>query len=384
MAKENTSPLGLIKTQYFTFGQKAEDKLLLDCGSRLGPITLAYETYGKLNPERTNAILVCHALTGDAHAAGIQAEDGRLGWWEILIGPGRAFDTDKYFIICSNVLGGCKGSTGPSSLNPATGQPYALTFPVVTVNDMVRAQHSLLNYLGITRLLSVVGGSMGGMQALAWPRLYPEMVASAIPIATAPALTAQGIAWDEIGRRAIMADANWDQGNYYGPGHPRPEKGLAVARMVGHITYLSEPSMELKFGRRFQNKPEYKYSFEVEFQVESYLQHQGEIFNDRFDANSYLYITRAMDYFDFAGGAEDLAGAFKQTTAKFLFISFSSDWLYPPEQSQNMFRALQSNRQPGYYFNIESIYGHDSFLLEGEEQKRIISGFLEGVLAQLL
>ncbi|MEI6045420.1 MAG: homoserine O-acetyltransferase, partial [Chloroflexota bacterium] len=288
----------------------------------------------------------------------------------------------KYFIICSNVLGGCKGTTGPASLNPATGEPYALNFPVITIEDMVRVERRLLDHLGIRRLLTVVGGSMGGMQALCWSSLYPEMVASAIPIATAPALTAQGIAWDEIGRRAIMADPAWDKGNYYAPGHPRPEAGLAVARMVGHITYLSEPSMELKFGRRLQHRESYNFSFNPEFQIESYLEHQGIAFNNRFDANSYLYITKAMDYFDFTRGSGDLAPAFQATTAKFLFISFSSDWLYPPSQSKMMVKALESNRQLVYYLNIESLHGHDSFLLEADQQSSRITTFLEEIFSE--
>ncbi len=376
--KLKESPLGIVDTEYFIFGNRTNenDELLLDNGQKFGPVTVAYQTYGKLNKQKNNAILICHALTGDAHVAGIHAEDGRVGWWEIMVGPGKAFDTNKYFIVCSNVLAGCKGTTGPSSLNPASGEPYALNFPVITIEDMVRIQYRLLNYLGIRKLLTVVGGSMGGMQALSWAAQYPDMVASVIPVATAPALTAQGIAWNEIGRRAIMADANWDGGYYYAPGHPRPEAGLAVARMVGHITYLSEPSMELKFGRRLQDNSQYQYGFEPEFQVESYLQHQGEIFNNRFDANSYLYITRAMDYFDFTQGTGDLAKAFQATTARYLLISFSSDWLYPPSQSELMYQALKSNRQPVEYFKLTSIHGHDSFLLEADQQTPIIAKFL--------
>ncbi len=383
MAKIKTSPLGVVETQFFSFGDAGEGGLLLDCGQRFGPITVAYQTYGQLNAGRTNAILICHALTGDAHVAGIQAEDGRIGWWEIMVGPGKAFDTDKYFIICSNVLGGCKGTTGPSSLNPATDQPYALDFPVITVRDMVRVQKRLLEYLGIPRLLTVVGGSMGGMQALAWSALYPDAVASAMPIATAPALTAQGIAWNEIGRRAIMADVNWNKGHYYGPGQTPPEVGLAVARMIGHVTYLSEASMELKFGRRLQNSSNYQYSFSPEFQIESYLQHQGEIFNARFDANSYLYITRAMDYFDFTDERGNLVAAFNKTSAQFLLISFSSDWLYPPEQSAKMAMALEQNNFSYNYFNLESIYGHDSFLLEAQAQSKIISNFLDNISSEI-
>jgi len=377
MSKLKNSLLEIINTQYFSFGDANENGLLLDCGQRFGPITVAYETYGKLNASHNNAILICHALTGDAHLAGIQAEDGRPGWWEILVGPGKAFDTEKYFIICSNVLGGCKGTTGPASLNPATGQPYALSFPIITIEDMVRVQHRLLEHLGIAKLVTVVGGSMGGMQALAWCQLYPEMVASAIPIATAPALTAQGIAWNEIGRRAIMADAAWDEGNYYGPGHPRPEAGLAVARMVGHITYLSEVSLEQKFARNLQNNNIYKYTLGVEFQIESYLQYQGKVFNNRFDANSYLYITRAMDYFDFSKG--NLREAFQNTSARFLFIAFSTDWLYPVSQSEKMVEALKLNGQSVAYKFIDAPQGHDAFLLEDKQQAFIIKDFLTSI-----
>jgi homoserine O-acetyltransferase len=375
LSKLVTSPLGIIETQYYTFGSEAEG-LLLDCGRTLGPITVAYQTYGKLNQSHTNAILICHALSGDSHVAGQSAEDGRLGWWELLVGPGKAFDTDKYFIICSNVLGGCKGTTGPASLNPATGKPYALSFPVITVQDMVRVQKKLLDYLGVNRLLTVAGGSMGGMQALAWCQLYPEMVTSAIPVATASRLSAQGIAWDEIGRRAIMADQNWDNGNYYEPGHSRPEKGLAVARMVGHVTYLSEDSMTDKFGRRMRDKENYSYSFDIDFEVESYFEHQGIIFNRRFDANSYLYITRSMDYFDMTAGTEDLVSSFANSKAAYLFISFNSDWLYSPSQSLEMVEAARANGLYVEYLEAHAPFGHDSFLLESEQQEPAISKFL--------
>ncbi len=384
MSKVVSSALGVVETSYITFG--VNPPLQLQSGRSFGPITVAYQTYGRLSPNQDNAILICHALTGDSHVAGVNAEDGRLGWWEVLTGPGLPLDTDQYFLICANVLGGCKGTTGPSSLNPTTGQPYALSFPVITVEDMVRVQKCLLDYLGVRRVLTVIGGSMGGMQALSWSVLYPEMVASAIPIATSPKLTAQGIAWDEIGRKAIMADADWDGGNYYAPDHPRPEAGLAVARMVGHITYLSEESMEAKFGRRLRQRNSYSYSFETDFEVESYLAHQGEIFNRRFDANSYLYITRAMDYFDLTnGGQHALAEVFAQTQARFLFISFSSDWLYPPSQSQLMVDALYAadRSEAVEYFAAISPYGHDAFLLEANQQAPIITDFLARVRRSL-
>ncbi len=384
MAKVSSSPLGVVETQYFSFGGPG-DELLLQSGQRFGPVTVAYQTYGRLNSRQDNAILICHALTGDAHVAGISAEDGRLGWWEVLVGPGLPLDPTRHFLICANVLGGCKGSTGPASLNPLTGQPYALSFPVITVEDMVRVQKRLLDYLGVKRLLSVIGGSMGGMQALSWSVLFPEMVASAIPIATTARLTAQGIAWDEIGRKAIMADANWDGGNYYQPGHPRPEAGLAVARMVGHLTYLSDESMTAKFGRKLRRKTDYSYSFGIDFEVESYLAHQGKIFNNRFDANSYLYITRAMDYFDLTGGSGDLAATFGKTQAQFLFISFSSDWLYHPYQSEEMVTALREagRSEAVEYFAATSPYGHDAFLLEAAQQAPVITAFLQRVQSKI-
>ncbi|WJW69012.1 homoserine O-acetyltransferase [Candidatus Chlorohelix allophototropha] len=378
MAIVRTSPLGIVSTQFYTFGSPNEG-LRLECGQNFGPITVAYQTYGQLNEAHSNAILICHALTGDSHPAGIHAEDGRLGWWEIMVGPGKAFDTDRYYIICSNVLGGCKGTTGPASTNPATGKPYASNFPVITVEDMVRVQKKLVEYLGIDSLLAVVGGSMGGMQALAWCQLYPESVRAALPIATSPSLTAQGIAWNEIGRRAIMADQNWNGGNYYEPGQARPENGLAVARMLGHITYLSEESMEYKFGRQLRQKDDYSFSFNIDFEVESYLQHQGEIFNQRFDANSYLYITRAMDYYDMTRGKSSLTEAFANTNAAYLFISFSSDWLYPPYQSELMSKAAREAGRYVEYVNITAPNGHDSFLLESEHQAPLISEFLEKI-----
>ncbi len=380
MPKVAQSPLGIVETQYFSFGSHQE-RLILQSGRQIGPVTVAYQTYGCLNAAHDNAILICHALTGDAHVAGISAEDGRLGWWEVMMGPGLPFDTDRYFFICSNVLGGCKGTTGPSSLNPATGKPYALDFPVITIEDMVRVQKRLLDDLGIERLHSVIGGSMGGMQALMWSVMYPEMVASAIPIATTSRLSAQGIAWDEIGRRAIMADANWAGGNYYEANCARPEAGLAVARMVGHLTYLSEEAMEAKFGRRLRQRNDYSYSFGIDFEVESYLAHQGEIFNRRFDPNSYLYITRAMDYYDLTAGHENLASVMAGTLACYLVISFSSDWLYPPQQSQVVVEALREAGRGAAVEYLEAVspYGHDAFLLEAAQQGPVLRDFLNRV-----
>ncbi len=386
---------GLVRTKYFTFAEPPNE-LYLDSGERLGPITLAYETYGELNAARTNAILALHALSGDAHAAGFSAEDDgvsalefgldgtdqdemladkrRLGWWDNMVGPGKAFDTDKYFVICSNVIGGCRGSTGPSSINPRTGRPYGLSFPVVTVADMVRAQVHLIDHLGIEQLLAVAGGSMGGMQALEWTISYPNRVLSCIPVASAAHQSAQGIAFDEVGRQAIMADPNWQGGDYYSK--TSPDAGLAIARMVGHITYLSDEAMHNKFGRRLRNKEKYGYDFSLDFEVESYLRHQGDIFTRRFDANTYLYITKAIDYFDLASGPGSLKDAFHNVGARFLVISFTSDWLYPSYQSKEIVRAIKANRGDVTYFEVNSSYGHDAFLLEEEVQTPLISSFL--------
>lgn len=370
MIKQRNSELGVVEPHFFSFSD-----LELDNGQTLAEVRVAYEVYGKLNATRDNAILICHALSGDAHVAGISAEDGRLGWWEIMVGAGKPLDTERYFIICSNVLGGCKGTTGAGSLNPATGKPYGLSFPVITVDDMVRVQKHLLDYLGIEKLLAVVGGSMGGMQALSWAVQYPERVRKVIPIATCARLSAQGIALNEIGRRAIMADARWNNGSYYEG--EKPEQGLAVARMVGHISYLSDVSMTRKFGRRLRSKTGYSYSFEIDFEVESYLKHQGDSFNARFDANSYLYITRAMDYFDLTKGTGDLVAAFSKTKAEYLFISYSSDWLYPPYQSEEMVEAARASGLHVEYLAAEADMGHDSFLLETDQQGPLIAKFLE-------
>src|SRR5579871_116417 len=314
----------IVETQYVRL-----NSLLLDCGATLAPVDVAYEAYGELNAARSNAILILHAFSGDAHAAGESSENGQPGWWDAMIGPGKAFDTDKYFVICSNVVGGCRGTTGPISINPDTGCPYAMSFPPVTIADMVRLQKKLVDHLGIERLLCVTGGSMGAMQALQWAVSYPDSIVSAIPIAGTARHSAQQIAFNEVGRQAIMADPDWCDGNYYGK-RP-PARGLAVARMVGHITYMSDASMREKFGRRLRDQNQ--------FEVESYLRYRGTQFVDRFDANSYLYITKAMDYFDLAADRHSLSAAFHHVKSRFLVISFTSDWLYPSYQSQEVVRA---------------------------------------------
>src|SRR5579883_638920 len=342
------------------------EKLELDCGVTLGPVDCAYETYGILNAQRSNAILVLHAFSGDAHAG------GEGGWWANMIGPGRAFDTDKYFVICSNVLGGCRGTTGPGSINPETGCPWAMTFPPITISDMVRLQKLLVDSLGITRLLAVSGGSMGGMQALECAAAYPDTVASAIPIATTARHSAQQIAFNEVGRQAIMADPDWRNGNYYG-GKP-PARGLAVARMVGHITYMSDASMREKFGRRLRTPDQ--------FEVESYLAYRGYKFVDRFDANSYIYITRAMDTFDLTQRGS-LTSLFEGARTRFLVISFTSDWLYPSYQALEIVSALRSRNADVAYCNLEARYGHDSFLVEVEEQTELVRGFLASTYGDL-
>ncbi len=360
-----------VKTQYALVAEE----ITLESGATLGPITVAYETYGQLNAEKSNTILILHALSGDAHAAGYHEGENKPGWWDILIGPGKAFDTDKYFVICSNTLGGCKGTTGPSSIDPKTGKPYGMSFPVVTIADMVDVQKKLLDYLGIEQLLSVAGGSMGGMKAMQWAVAYPQMVKSAIIIATNTHQTPQRIAFNEVGRQAVMADPAWRCGNYY-EHEEKPHAGLKVARMMGHITYLSETAMEQKFGRRLKGKEKYGFDFSADFEVESYLRHQGDAFIKRFDANSYLYITKALDYFDLANGHGSLVKAFSEVKARFLIISFSHDWLYPPAQSKGIIRALKANDVDVTYCEIASEYGHDAFLVEAEKQTDIIRPFL--------
>jgi homoserine O-acetyltransferase len=369
-----TQSIGIVQKQSFTFADSPHE-MLLESGEKLGPITLSYETYGTLNSAKSNAILIEHAFSGDAHAAGYHAGDSNPGWWDSMIGPGKAFDTDKYFILCSNVIGGCKGSTGPASIDPKTGKPFALKFPVITIGDMVNAQRHLLDHLGIERLLSVAGGSMGGMQTLQWVSKYPERLRSAIPIATALKHSPQQIAFDEVGRQAIMADADWNNGNYY-PTGKQPEKGLAVARMIGHITYMSDQSMEKKFSRRLTDA-KYTFQFKPEFEVEGYLRNRGDFFVERFDANSYLYITKAMDYFDLSGNKLIPGG--KSVDVKFLILAFHSDWLYPMYQSLEIVRQLRMRHVDTTYCEIKSTYGHDAFLLEVSEQTRLIKNFLKNV-----
>ncbi len=340
----------------------------LDCGRTLSPVTIAYETYGRLNAACDNAVLLLHALSGDAHAGFIN-EKGERGWWYDFIGPGKALDTDTYFVICSNVIGGCNGSTGPGSINPETGRPYGLSFPVITVGDMVRAQKQLIAHLGIDTLASVIGGSLGGMQALQWAVEYPDMVRSAVVLAAAKRLSAQAIAFDEVGRQAIMSDPCWSNGDYYGRTPPRA--GLALARMIGHITYLSEEAMHEKFGRTLKVGDGYQYGFSEDFEVESYLHYKGNKFVERFDANSYLYITKAMDYFDLP----DIS----PIIAKLLIVSFSSDWLFPPVQQRALVRSLRRRGKDVSYCEVQSWHGHDAFLLEAEPLTELIPGFLDNV-----
>ncbi len=362
--------IGIVETKYFTFAAPP-DEMVLESGQRLGPITLAYETYGELDQNRGNAVLALHAFSGDAHVAGYHKGDDKPGWWDDMIGPEKALDTNKYFVICSNVIGGCKGSTGPSSINPETGEPYALDFPVITIADMVNAQRHLIEHLGIDKLLCVIGGSMGGMQALQWVAARPKMIRSAIPIATALKHSPQQIAFNEVGRQAVMADPAWNHGQYYGKS--RPERGLAIARMIGHITYMSDKSMETKFSRKLKEK-DYSYGFQTDFEVEGYLRYQGDSFVKRFDANSYLYITKAIDYFDLSG--QNLIPAGTNIDVHFLVIAFQSDWLYPSYQSQEIVRKLKMRHMDATYIEIKSTYGHDAFLLEVEEETMLIRHFL--------
>lgn len=371
-----TESVGLVRPQYFTFADEP-DELVLSNGRKFGPITLAYETYGKLSTQKDNAILVCHALSGDAHVAGYHSPDDKApGWWDVMVGPGRAFDTDRYHVICSNIIGGCKGSTGPGSINPHTGRPYALSFPVVTVEDMVSAQKALVDHLGIEQLHAVVGGSMGGMQVLQWAVRYPDAVRLTLPIATTSHLSPQAIAFNEVGRQAIMSDPDWLGGDYYGK--TVPWRGLSIARMIGHITYLSDGSMQRKFGRRLQEKAEYGYDFITDFQVESYLHYKGDSFVKRFDANSYLYITKAMDYFDLSRSHGSLRDAFSRVNSRFLVVSFSSDWLFPPYQSRELVTALRQNAVDVVYAEMQTDYGHDAFLLEADNLTRLVRSFLSG------
>ncbi|HEY5338155.1 MAG TPA: homoserine O-acetyltransferase [Rhizomicrobium sp.] len=356
--------------QAITFGAV----LKLDCGRELSPFTIAYMTYGALNAEHSNAILVCHALTGDQFAASSHPLTGKGGWWDIMVGPGKPIDTDRFFVICSNVIGGCMGSTGPASIDSATGKPYGLDFPVVTIRDMVRAQAMLIDALGIDKVLCVTGGSMGGMQVLQWAASYPERVLNAMPIATAARHSAQNIAFHEVGRQAIMADPEWKNGDY---ANANPVKGLAVARMAAHITYLSEAALQRKFGRNLQNREQISFGFGPDFQIESYLHHQGTSFVDRFDANSYLYITRAMDYFDLAADYDGiLAEAFRNSRARFCLIAFTSDWLFPTPENKRIAHALNAAAANVSFVEIETDKGHDAFLLDEPEMLATVRGFL--------
>ena len=366
----NKESVGIVETKSF----KISEPITLDSGEILEDVSVAYETYGELNKEKSNAILVCHALTGDAHAAGWHEGDRKPGWWEIVIGPGKALDTEKYFIICSNVLGGCKGTTGPSSINPKTGREYGLEFPVITIADMVKVQKKLVDSFGISQLVAVIGGSMGGMQVLEWMVSYPEMMKKAVPIATSAMSSPQQIAFNAVGRQSIFSDPNWNGGNYYGSGKI-PRNGLSLARMIAHITYLSDESMDIKFGRGLQDKDEISYDFSVDFQVESYLKYQGESFVKRFDANSYLYITKAVDLFDLSIN-DSLIDGFKDVKAKIEVISVDSDWLYPTEQSTDIVTALNANEVEVSFSEIKSNYGHDAFLLEKGQLDFILSKFL--------
>jgi homoserine O-acetyltransferase len=369
----NSENVGVVETQSFTF-----DGLALESGENFGPVTIAYETYGALNADRSNAVLVLHALSGDAHAAGVHAGQDDPGWWNSMIGPGKAFDTNRYFIVCSNVLGGCKGSTGPASIDPKTGRPYGLDFPLITIGDMVECQRRLIDHLGIERLLSVVGGSMGGMQIVSWLVKYPGRLRSAIPIATAAKHSPQQIAFNEVGRQAIMADPCWNKGNYYG-GEP-PDKGLALARMIGHITYMSDVSMTEKFGRQKKDVTR-PFKFSPEFEVEGYLRYRGDNFVKRFDANSYLYITKAMDNFDTPDG-RPLQEVLHGVRAKVLVIAFKSDWLYPAYQSKDIVRACKHSGVEATYCEVDSGYGHDAFLLEISEETHLVAHFLKNIAEQ--
>ena len=366
----NEESVGIVETKYFNIPEPVK----LDSGMVLEEVSVAYETYGKLNKEKSNAILVCHALTGDAHAAGWHKDAKKPGWWDIVIGPGKALDTEKYYVICSNVLGGCKGTTGPSSINPKTGKQYGLEFPVITIADMVKVQKKLVDSFGINQLVAVIGGSMGGMQVLEWMVSYPKMMKKAIPIATSALSSPQQIAFNAVGRQSIFSDPNWNGGNYYESGKI-PRNGLSLARMIAHITYLSDESMDIKFGRGLQDKDEISYDFSVDFQVESYLKYQGESFVKRFDANSYLYITKAVDLFDLSVNGSLIDG-FKDVKAKIEVVSVDSDWLYPTEQSIDIVTALNANEIEVSFSEIKSNYGHDAFLLERGQLDFILSKFL--------
>ncbi|NVK34314.1 MAG: homoserine O-acetyltransferase [Rhodobacteraceae bacterium] len=362
-------------SQVAVFGDR--EALTLDSGAVLSPWQIAFETYGTLNADKSNAVLICHALTGDQYVASTNPVTGKPGWWSLMVGPGRPIDTDKYFVICSNVLGGCLGTTGPASIDPKTSKPYGLDLSVVTIADMVRAQAQLVDHLGIETLFAVVGGSMGGMQVLQWAATYPERVFAAIPIATGARHSSQNIAFHEVGRQAIMADPEWCAGEYFSQGR-RPTKGLSVARMAAHITYMSDESLHQKFGRNLQDRESLTFGFDADFQIESYLRHQGMTFVDRFDANSYLYVTRAMDYFDLAAEFGSLSLAFKGSKTRFCVMSFTTDWLFPTTESRSVVKALNAAAANVSFVEIACDRGHDSFLLDVPEMFSTIRGFVTG------
>jgi homoserine O-acetyltransferase len=369
--REAETPSSLVQR----FGE--DRPLLLDCGISLNEWQIAYQTYGSLNADRSNGVLICHALTGDQHVHNMHPVTAKAGWWNLMVGPGKPIDTDRFFVICANVLGGCLGTTGPASVNPATGRPYGLEFPVVTIPDMVRSQAALVDHLGIQQLFLVIGGSMGGMQVLDWAAHWPDRVFAAMPIAAGPRHSSQNIAFHEVGRQAVMADPDWRGGRYADEG-TSPKKGLAVARMAAHITYMSEQSLHQKFGRRLQDREAITFGFDSDFQIESYLRYQGTSFVDRFDANSYLYVTRAMDYFDLAAEHEGvLAKAFAGTKTRFCVMSFTSDWLFPTVQSREVVHALNAAGASVSFSEIVSEYGHDAFLLDTPEMFAIARGFID-------
>ncbi|MFH7320418.1 homoserine O-acetyltransferase [Desulfurivibrio sp. D14AmB] len=370
--------VGIVEKKFYTFGGGTNQALVLESGAEIGPVTVAYETYGQLSPAKDNAVLVLHALSGDCHVAGYYSKaDAKPGWWENMVGPGKGIDTDRYFVICASILGSCGGTTGPCATNPASGKPYGLDFPVVTVGDMVTVQRKLLDHLGVEKLLAVVGGSLGGMQALEWSLRYPDRVAGVIALATTMRHSALAIAFNEIARQAIMTDPNWNKGHYYGG--PKPDTGLAVARMIGHVTYLSDEAMRRKFGRRLQEKDAFSFQFDIDFEVESYLRHQGSKFVARFDANSFLYVTKAADYFDLErrGGAGSAVEAFAAARSRFLVVSFTSDWLYPTYQSKELVRALKKNGLNVSFCEIKADCGHDAFLIPNKRLSSLIGNFLE-------
>jgi homoserine O-acetyltransferase len=363
--------------EVFTFPES--QVLTLDSGERISPLTIAWKSFGRLNADKSNAVLLCHALTGDQYATGVHPVTGKSGWWSTMVGPGLPIDTNRFFVICSNVIGGCMGSTGPQDIDPASGKPYGLRFPVLTIRDMVRAQAMLMDHLGIATLACVAGGSMGGMQVLEWAASYPERVYSALAIATAARHSAQNIAFHEVGRQAILADPEWSEGDYADRG-TNPRKGLAVARMAAHITYLSEAALHRKFGRSLQDRDALSYRFDADFKVESYLRYQGASFVERFDANSYLYITRAMDYFDLAadhGGV--LSNAFKGTNTRFCIVSFTSDWLFPTSEAKKIVHALNAAGANVSFVEFETDRGHDAFLLDEPEMFKTLRGFIDAV-----